>query len=128
MGLLPVGGQICPGGYRRTCRDLSDVAKGAMGRSRKRLYIVPQGFSPGLSSAESALISVAAERVFRALRVLFRQRAQHRVPLSLLRPYISPKTTADRQGTFHRPPNPGLKPWAVLYSRFAAKSDKPLRE
>jgi hypothetical protein len=24
--------------------------------------------------------------------------------------------------------DPGLKPWAVLYSRFAAKSDKPLRD
>jgi hypothetical protein len=25
------------------------------------------------------------------------------------------------QGTFYYPPDPGLKPWAVLYSRFAAK-------
>jgi len=32
------------------------------------------------------------------------------------------------QGTSHRPPDPGLKPWAILYSRFAAKSDKPLRD
>src|SRR5215469_9876232 len=36
-----------------------------------------------------------------------------------------PETTADRQGTFHQLPDPGLKPWAVLYSRFAAKSDTP---
>src|SRR5215469_5522123 len=35
------------------------------------------------------------------------------------------RTTADRQGTFYQPPNPGLKPWAVLCSRFATKSDVP---
>ena len=29
-------------------------------------------------------------------------------------------------GRFRATHNPGLKPWAVIYSRFAAKSDKPL--
>jgi hypothetical protein len=48
------------------------------------------------------------------------------MPLFLLCPKL-PQTTADRQGTFHQPPNPGLKPWAVLFSRFAAKSNTSLR-
>ena len=32
------------------------------------------------------------------------------------------------QGGFRATHNPGLKPWAVLYSRFAAKSDRPLQD
>jgi hypothetical protein len=34
------------------------------------------------------------------------------------------------EGTFHRPPDPGLrlKPWAVLYSHFAAKLHTSLRD
>jgi hypothetical protein len=46
--------------------------------------------------------------------MLFHHRGQHRVPLS--------------GHFFYQPPNPGLKPWAVLYSRFAAKSDSSLRD
>jgi hypothetical protein len=43
-----------------------------------------------------------------------------RPPLFLRRPGF-PKTMADRQGGFRVTHNPGLKPWAVLHSRFAAK-------
>jgi hypothetical protein len=32
------------------------------------------------------------------------------------------------QGGSRATHNPGLKPWAVLYSRFAAKSDSPPRD
>jgi hypothetical protein len=32
------------------------------------------------------------------------------------------------QGTFQQPPVPGLKPWAVICSHFAAKSDVPVRD
>ena len=32
------------------------------------------------------------------------------------------------QGTFHQPPDPGLKLWAVLYSRSAAKFHTSLRD
>jgi len=32
----------------------------------------------------------------------------------------APKIGCHFQGTFHQAPNPGLKPWAVLCSRFAA--------
>jgi hypothetical protein len=32
------------------------------------------------------------------------------------------------QGTFYKQRDPGLKPWAVLFGRFAAKSDKPRRD
>src|ERR1700742_193049 len=34
----------------------------------------------------------------------------------------------DGQGGSRATRDPGLKPWAVLYSRFAAKSDSPLRD
>jgi hypothetical protein len=37
------------------CRDLSDVAKGGDGRSRKRLDSIAQGFSPGLAGTASVL-------------------------------------------------------------------------
>jgi hypothetical protein len=38
-----------------------------------------------------------------------------------------PRTCLSRpplSGRFICPRNPGLKPWAILYSRFAAKSDR----
>jgi hypothetical protein len=34
---------------------------------------------------------------------------------------------ADGQGESRATQNPGLKPWAVLFSRFAAGSDKSFR-
>ena len=36
-----------------------------------------------------------------------------------------PGTTADRQGGFRATHNPGLKPWAIVYSRFAATIRPP---
>jgi hypothetical protein len=54
---------IFPVGDVGLCRDLSNVAKGEMGRSRNRLNTIAQGFSPGLRSAKTAL-KEAAERVY----------------------------------------------------------------
>jgi len=45
-----------------------------VGLAAKRLYRTAQGFSPGLSSAKSAL-KVAAEARLQAVRVLFERRA-----------------------------------------------------
>jgi molybdopterin-binding protein len=59
------------------------------------------------------------------IRVLFHHRAQHRVPLFRLRPIT--RSYGGQAGHLCQRPDPGLKPWAVLYSRFAAKSDEPLR-
>ena len=61
-----------------------------------------------MRGAKSAL-KVAAEACLSLWAVLFHPRAEHRVPLS---------------GHLSQTPDPGLKPWAVLYSRFAAKSDR----
>jgi len=47
----------------------------------KRLYRIAQGFSPGLRREKFAL-KVATEARLQALRVLFHQHAQHRLPLS----------------------------------------------
>jgi hypothetical protein len=60
-----------------------------------------------MRSAKSALKVAAADARLWAARVIF-HRARHRVPLS---------------GHLLLSPDPGLKPWAVLYSRFAAGSD-----
>jgi type II secretory pathway component PulJ len=54
--------------------DVSDFAA-------KRLYKTAQGFSPGLSSAKSAL-KVAAEARIQAVLLLFERRFQRLVPLS----------------------------------------------
>jgi hypothetical protein len=70
---------------------------------------------------------VAAEAPLRRFSVSFDWAAQNRVPLFLLRPVL-PKITADRQGTFNQPLNPGLKPWAILCSHFAATFDTSLRD
>jgi hypothetical protein len=51
--------------------------------------------------------------VFRLLSVLF---------------HWPPKFGCHFQGTFQQRPNPGLKPWAVLCSRFAAKSHMSLKD
>src|ERR1700751_5832465 len=51
----------------------------------------------------------------------------HLFALQRVVPIARPKIGCHFQGTSHRPPNPGLKPWSFLYSHSAAKSDKPVR-
>jgi hypothetical protein len=80
-------------------------------RSRGMLILAPMGFSPGSRSAKSAL-KVAPRRVFR-----------------LLACYSIPRPTS---GAAFRAllltAKPRVKTRGVLYSRFAAKSDSPVRE
>jgi hypothetical protein len=72
----------------------------------KRLYRIAQGFSPGKAFKG------------RALKV-----APHwALSVPAVRQYRGRHVRALLQGAFLLRPNPGLKPWAVLYSRFAAKS------
>jgi len=92
----------CRASYR-SLRSVSDFAA-------KRLEIIAQGFSPG-----SCVARIRPESGGRVVSL-----GSSRVILT------TPNIGCHFQGTFHRPPDPGLKPWAVLYSRFAAKSDKPL--
>jgi hypothetical protein len=44
--------------------------------------------------------------------------------INTLRPEQPPRSPLS--GRFNCPPDPGLKPWAMLYSRSAAKSDRQL--
>jgi hypothetical protein len=85
----------------------------------ERLHIIAQAFSPALHSAKAAL-KVAAKARLWAVRMLFIV-PQHRMPLFLLRPCI-PANYGGQAGHHLLTANPGLKPWAVLYSRFAANS------
>ena len=78
----------------------------AIGRrlnAAKLLYKTAQGFSPGLGDWEGAL-KVAPDGGL-----------IHEEPKDAPRPPLSGRISAA--------PDPGLKPWAVFYSRFAAKAD-----
>jgi hypothetical protein len=82
------------------------VPKRTVGIAAKRLYRTAQGFSPGLREREIRPESGGQGESLGHLRVI---------------PAGVSNVGCHFQGTFHRPPDPGLKPWAVLYSRFAAK-------
>ena len=76
----------------------------------KRLHRTAQGFSPG-----SCVARIRPERGSRG------------ASLDCWRFIRPPRRTSG--ATFRArllPPDPGLKPWAVLSSRFAAKPDRPL--
>jgi len=105
-------GWSCSGG---TCRIFA----------AKWLYITAQGSSPGYAQQEirpacpplfweggTKEEKWRPRRVFR-LFACYQQCAQHQAPLS---------------GHLLQQRDPGLKPWAVLFGRFAAKSDKPRRD
>jgi hypothetical protein len=98
------------------------VPEGLLDFAAKRLHRTSQGFSPGLCAARNppCLSAVVLERWDEGGRRksggrgaplgcsrVIHHRTKHRVPLS---------------GHILLPPDPGLKPWAVLCSRFAAKS------
>ena len=79
-----------------------------VGLRREAAYKTAQGFSPGLGDWEGAL-KVAPDGGL-----------IHEEPKDAPRPPLSGRIPAT--------PHPGLKPWAVLYSRFAAKVDTSLRD
>ena len=89
------------------------VPKGTVGLAAKRLYRTAQGFSPG--SRERGIRPESGDRgeSLGYLRVI---------------PAGVSNVECHFQGTFHGPPGPGLKPWAVLYGRFAAKLHTSLRD
>ena len=86
------------------------VPKRTVGLAAKRLYRTAQGFSPGLRE--------------RGIRPGSGGRGESLGYWRVIAAGV-PNVGCHLQGTFHRPPDPGLKPWAVLYSRFAAKSNSP---
>jgi hypothetical protein len=83
--------------------DTSDFAA-------KRLHITAQGFSPGLCVARNPPWKRRPTRVPRIFACYSICASNIGCPF---------------QGTFQQPSDPGLKPWAVLYSRFAAKPNVP---
>src|SRR5215469_7817146 len=89
------------------------VPKGTVVLAAKRLYKTAQGFSPGLRE--------------RGIRPESGGRGESLGYLRAIPTGVS-NVGCHFQGTFHGPPDPGLKPWAVLYSRFAAKLHTSLRD
>jgi hypothetical protein len=76
----------------------------------KRLKIIAQGFSPWVSQLKNRALKVAPDaRVTDGVNT----RRPERTPLG-----------RHFQGVSFGVINPGLKPWTVIYSRFAAKSDR----
>jgi hypothetical protein len=94
-------------------RDLSDVVKGGDGAKSEAAIQNSPGLQPWVTRCTRSALKVATE--------------VHLLALQRVVPIARPKIGCHFQGTSHRPPNPGLKPWSVLYSHSAPKSDKPVR-
>jgi len=99
--------------WQFTARELDRTVPSRRGLSdfaAKRLYRTAQGLNPGFGVARIRPESGGRGVSLGSSRVI---------------PTAPPPIGCHFQGTFHRPTDPGLKPWAVLCSRFAAKSDSP---
>jgi hypothetical protein len=68
---------------------------------------IAQGFSPGSHGAKHALKVASESRVS---------------GVAMLIPRIALNLGGHYQGTSPRPPNPGLKPWAILLNHFMVKT------
>jgi hypothetical protein len=101
------------------------IAKGFSIIAAQRLNRTAQGFSPGLCVARiPPCLSAVVREVGRRKKVA----AEAIVRLFACYSNSPPNIGCHFQGTFYSPPDPGLKPWAVLFSRCAAKSGGPLRD
>jgi hypothetical protein len=81
---------------------------------------IAQGFSPGSHGAKHAL-KVASESRVSGVAMLIPRIALN---LGCHFPAVARQreAMADKQGTSPRPPNPGLKPWAILLNHFMVKT------
>ena len=106
------------------CENRDRLAGTCRAFAAKRLHIIAQGFSPGLRVTRNP--PWRPRRVFRLFACYSTAAPNIGCHFSSFVPY-SPNY-GGQAGHLLLPPDPGLKPWAVMYSRFAAKSDGSLTD
>ena len=89
----------------------------------KRLYIIPRASALGMGVVRSAL-KVPTDRVWLEPGLLIKSGARTPVPAWATR-YDRSCFGRHFQGVSSYAIDPGLKPWAVMYRRFAAKATNP---